>query len=144
MLQYVWSVVSSVTYYWAAFIWSPTLIRGNTAIQIFYTQLQSWIKYLRIKNSSKIGLSRSVWCSSYIKPLREKVRFGVILVRIQSEYGKMRTRISPNSDTFLTVTSISIAKIFISLLWKGTIPKCRKISKHFDHRYSIVPCSVKQ
>ena len=30
--------------------------------------------------------------------------FGVILVRIQSEYRKIRTRITPNMDTFHAVT----------------------------------------
>ena len=36
--------------------------------------------------------------------LREESVFGVILVRIQYECGKIRTRITPNTGTFYTVT----------------------------------------
>ena len=46
------------------------------------------------------------------KTLRKKVSvFGVILVRIQSEYGKMRSTITPNTDTFHAVKcSIFLSK----------------------------------
>ena len=38
-------------------------------------------------------------------PLRKKVSiFGVFLVRIQSKYGKIRTRKTPNTDTFYART----------------------------------------
>ena len=47
---------------------------------------------------------------SLIKHLtaRKVSAFGVILVRIQSECGKLRTKINPNTDTFYAVSSRSM------------------------------------
>ena len=41
--------------------------------------------------------------------------FEVILVRIQSERGKIRTRITPNTDTFYAVYAFRIVKVLSAL-----------------------------
>ena len=60
---------------------------------------------LEFSSSSSILLDffSSQTCTAY----KESV-FGVILIRIQSECGKMRTRITPNTDSFYAVSHIKI------------------------------------
>ena len=57
---------------------------------------------LEFSSSSSILLdffSFQTLCTAY----KESV-FGVVLIRIQSECGKMRTRITPNTDSFYAVS----------------------------------------
>ena len=49
--------------------------------------------------------------------------FGVILVRIQSECGKIQTRITPNTDTFYAVQSLQITKFgYFEVPWLHYTP----------------------
>ena len=50
--------------------------------------------------------------------------FGVILIRIQSRYGKIRTRITPNTDTFYAVVHNGI---------------CHKVNKRPQSNKSVHP-----
>ena len=72
--------------------------------------------------------------------------FGVILIRIQSECGKIRTRITPNTDTFCVVLSCLVTgeafRIYqfitnnyasFYLLVKENLLNCKIISKYYKH-----------
>ena len=85
--------------------------------------IQNWHPKIAWQVALKVFWSK--FCKSINLPLRKKVSvFGVILVlifphsdwirrdtRIQSECGKMRTRIPPNTDTFYAVCK------FIIICW---------------------------
>ena len=81
----------------------------------FYGEIMAesrqWISNIKISYSFKEGMI--LLCQSiretgqisftWFNTARKVSVLGVILVRIQSESGKMRTRITPNADTFYAV-----------------------------------------
>ena len=68
---------------------------------------------------SKASLNTESTCPSLLSSGKLLFLFGVILVRIQSECGKMRTRITPNTDTFHAVFFVQINLSFLQISYAG-------------------------
>ena len=86
-------------------------------IIIYHTRT---IQVSNIKNCKFFHCVKSVHIRSYSGPHFPAFRLNTerysVSLRIQSECGKMRTRITPNTDTFYTVLSVSVKASFFSSL----------------------------
>ena len=59
--------------------------------------------------------------------------FGVILVRIQSECGKIGTRITPNTDTFHAVSAFEFMLLSTLLSWPDSLKDFLGVLQIFEH-----------
>ena len=92
-------------------------------------QNKHWVKSVRIRSYS----------GPYFLAFRINTERYSVSLRIQSECGKMRTRITPNTDTFYAV---KMRRINISATTHDVIPRCRGIINegHTEKQSKSWPC----
>ena len=104
-------------------IYTKCEIKNSRSTSTTRASLRQW-KLFNVTNSTNVSIISvtdnvftpfsTPWSAIERRTTAEKVRmFGVILVRIQSKYEKIWTRITPNTDTFQVVT-LSEKEVFFN------------------------------
>ena len=108
---------------------------------VFIVNLEHISHCVFIANFEQVFISKSVRIRSYSGPYFPAFVLNIIL-RIQPECGKIRTRITPNTDTSYAVRSNPIFSLFycvyisftITILWKHY---CVKDARTWDFIWSV-------
>ena len=72
----------------------------------------SFVHVLHFTHGKKCPNSE-LFCSAFSRIHSDWIRWDTVYLRIQSKCGKMRTRVTPNTDTYYAVTTIALGLIHL-------------------------------